>query len=162
PFLVVNRTDGTVTRVDLTDHPGAQTDLLTGGSRGDFAAVDSHGCLYAAQSDSVVVIRHADGTCDLSPTTPGTPLAPGLPVDDVALAGGLAFHGGGLGACVPAKRLVIRLRQRGRVILRVARVYVAGKRVKLLRGVRVTAPIVLTRIPLGAFTVRVVAITADG
>jgi hypothetical protein len=69
PFLMINRIDGTVTRVDLTT--GATTDILTGGTRGDFAAVDSHGCLYVTQSDRIVRITAADGSCNLVPTTPG-------------------------------------------------------------------------------------------
>jgi sugar lactone lactonase YvrE len=69
PFLMINRLDGTVTRVDLAT--GATSDVLTGGTRGDFAAVDSHGCLYATQSDRIVRITAADGSCNLVPTTPG-------------------------------------------------------------------------------------------
>jgi len=158
PFLVVNRTDGTVTRIDLTGPQATQSDILTGGTRGDLAAVDSHGCLYATQSTSVLVIRHSDGTCDLAPTNPGAPLAPGLTIDDVTAGSVLAFHR----TCVPLKRLVIRLRQRGRVRLSVVRVYVGGRRVKLLRGVRVTARIVLTRLPAGRFTVRALGMTTNG
>jgi hypothetical protein len=71
PYLIVNRLDGVVSRVDLTRSPGVTSDVFTGGSRGDFAAVDSHGCLNVTQSDRTVQITAADGSCNLVPTTPG-------------------------------------------------------------------------------------------
>ena len=43
PFVVVNRNDGAVTRADLTTDPIVHQDIFSGGSRGDFAAVDSRG-----------------------------------------------------------------------------------------------------------------------
>jgi hypothetical protein len=71
-FLVANRIDGIVTRVDLGSQPAAgQSNILTGGTRGDFAAADSHGCLYATQSDRLVRIAPADAACQLIPSTPG-------------------------------------------------------------------------------------------
>jgi hypothetical protein len=72
PFLVANRTDGAVTKVEFGGaHPNA-TDIFNGGSRGDFAAIDSHGCLYITQSDRVVRIAPAGAACNLSPSTVGS------------------------------------------------------------------------------------------
>ena len=45
-------------------------DIYTGGSRGDFLTVGPSGCLYATQSDRVIRLTKADGTCSLTPTNP--------------------------------------------------------------------------------------------
>ena len=78
PFLYVNRNDGIITRIDTSALPanaincadaGAPcTNIYTGGSRGDFVTVGPSGCLYATQSDRVIRVTKADGTCSLSPT----------------------------------------------------------------------------------------------
>ena len=79
PFLYVNRNDGIITKIDLTTTPPTFTDIFTGGSRGDFAAVGPDGCLYATQTDRVLKVTNADGTClppplgPLEPTNPTTP-----------------------------------------------------------------------------------------
>ncbi|MDX6224602.1 MAG: hypothetical protein QOE64_978, partial [Frankiales bacterium] len=65
PFLVVARNDGIITRVNLGT-PVTTTDLLTGGSRGDFLAVDSKGCVYPDQSDRVLKLTNPDGKCSTS------------------------------------------------------------------------------------------------
>ncbi|MFL6208935.1 MAG: protease pro-enzyme activation domain-containing protein [Pyrinomonadaceae bacterium] len=80
PFLYVNRNDGIITRIDTSALPpnaincndaGAPcTNIYTGGSRGDFVTVGPSGCLYATQSDRVIRVTKADGTCSLSPTNP--------------------------------------------------------------------------------------------
>jgi hypothetical protein len=71
-FLVVNRIDGFVTRVDFgSQQQPADSDILSGGTRGDFVATDSHGCLYATQTDRVVRIVPANGPCNLASSTPG-------------------------------------------------------------------------------------------
>jgi len=79
PFLYVNRNSGIITRIDTSVLPAngddpcgsACTDIYTGGSRGDFVTVSPFGCLYATQSDRVIKITKADGTCSLSPTNTG-------------------------------------------------------------------------------------------
>ncbi len=78
PFVVTNRNDGIVTRVDLTKTPPTQSDIFTGGSRGDFAAVDSSGCLFITQSSSIVRISGKGNSCAFEPTTPGT--TPGVTI----------------------------------------------------------------------------------
>ncbi len=79
PFLYVNRNDGIITKIDRTTTPPTFTDIFSGGSRGDFAAVGPDGCLYATQTDRVLKVTNADGTClppplgPLEPTNPTTP-----------------------------------------------------------------------------------------
>ena len=58
PFLVVNRTDGVITKVDLQAPGAPQTDIVTGGSRGDLVAAGDDGCLYATQTDSVLRVTN--------------------------------------------------------------------------------------------------------
>jgi hypothetical protein len=66
PFLYVNRQDGIITKIT----PTALTDIFTGGTRGDFAAVGFDGCLYATQTDRIVKVTNADGTCKPPPLGP--------------------------------------------------------------------------------------------
>jgi hypothetical protein len=66
PFLYFNRQDGIITKLT----PTTLTDILTGGSRGDFAAVGSDGCLYATQTDRVIKVTNADGSCQPPPLGP--------------------------------------------------------------------------------------------
>jgi hypothetical protein len=67
-FLAVNGNDGNITKVDLTTH--ATSSILTGGSRGDFVAVGPDKCLYATQTDRVIKVTRADGTCQFVPPPP--------------------------------------------------------------------------------------------
>jgi N-acetylneuraminic acid mutarotase len=80
PFLYVNRNDGIITKIDLTTTPPTFTDIFTGGSRGDFAAVGFDGCLYATQSDRVLKVTNADGTCLPPPLGPLEPTGVGIRV----------------------------------------------------------------------------------
>lgn len=74
-----NRNDGKITKVDLTTSSRTQTDIVTGGSRGDFSAVGPDGCLYATQTATVIKVTNADGTCSFAPTVavPTLRLSPG-------------------------------------------------------------------------------------
>src|SRR5439155_25102700 len=78
PALLANRNDGTITKIDLTTSPPTLTDIAVGGSRGDFSAVGPDGCLYVTQTDRIVKLTNADGTCSLIPTSaaPQLSLAP--------------------------------------------------------------------------------------
>ena len=69
PAIFGNRNDGKITKVDLTKDPVELTDIVTGGTRGDFSAVGPDGCLYATQSQTVAKVTNADGTCSFAPTT---------------------------------------------------------------------------------------------
>jgi sugar lactone lactonase YvrE len=162
PFIVVNRTDGNVTRVDFSKSPPQQSPVLSGGLRGDFVAVDSHGCLFATQTSSVLRIAPPNNHCDLAPSTPvagGAAPAAGIVIDTV---GGVANAGKKARKCVVSGRLVVRVRQRGRVRLKLVRVYVKGRYRKTVRHRRVSAPIVIRRVPLGKFKVKLVARTTRG
>jgi len=77
-FLAVNRNDGVITKVALGTEPPVLSSILTGGSRGDFIAVGPDGCLYATQSQTIVKITRADGSCRFAPTgvVPRIALAP--------------------------------------------------------------------------------------
>jgi hypothetical protein len=154
-YLVANRNDGVVSRVDFGAGAPSQSDIFSGGSRGDFAAVDSHGCLYVTQSDSVVQIRGSDSSCGFEPTTPGS-----APSARVIVASAVQRPAGS--ACTRIQSLRLSLRQQGRVRLRSATVYVNGRRVKQLKRGSVTKPFVLTQLPSSAFTVKVVAVTTKG
>jgi sugar lactone lactonase YvrE len=72
PFLLANRNNGTITKIDLSTSPPTLTDVFTGGTRGDFATVGPDGCLYATQTSSIVKVTNADGSCSLAPTAPDT------------------------------------------------------------------------------------------
>jgi sugar lactone lactonase YvrE len=153
PFVVTNRNDGIVTRVDLTKTPPTQQDIFTGGTRGDFAAVDSAGCLYITQSSSIVRITGTGNTCAFEPTTPGIEPPPGVTI---------TLLGPQPKACTRVHSLKFRIRQRGRVRLRSAKVYVNGRLIKKISGPTITAPIVLHHLPKSNFRLKVVAITAHG
>lgn len=158
PYLVANRNDGIVTKVDFSGGLPSQTDIFSGGSRGDFVAVDSAGCLYITQPASIVRISGADETCALEPSTPGPPPQPSV----IATALGQSRPHSRGQACTRIQSLRLRVRQQGRVRLRSATVYVNGRAVKRLNGVKVTAPFVLTHLPESSFTVEVVAVTTTG
>lgn len=64
--------------------------------------------------------------------------------------------------CVSRRAFRIRLRQPSGVTLVRATVSVNGKRVRVLRGRRLTAPVVLRGLPKGRFTVRIVVTTSTG
>ena len=66
PFLYYNRQDGIITKLT----PTTLTNIFTGGSRGDFATVGPDGCLYATQTDRVIKVTNADGTCKPPPLGP--------------------------------------------------------------------------------------------
>src|SRR6202035_4921865 len=75
PYLMVNSNGGpdggAVYKVDLawpaSGPPTAtvepDTNVFFGGSRGDFETVGPDGCLYFTQSDSIVKLTNADGSC---------------------------------------------------------------------------------------------------
>jgi sugar lactone lactonase YvrE len=160
PYLVANRNDGIVTRVGFgLGIVPSMTNIFTGGSRGDFAAVDSNGCLYITQSASIVRIGRGGQACGLEPTNPGLSPRVALSIS----AGARPKRGGaGVKACVRIGSLRLRVSQRGRVRLRSATVYVNGRRVRQLHGSGVTAPFTLSKLPRSSFTVKIVAVTTSG
>ena len=161
-FLVTNDNNGTVTRVDFGQGPPSENQIFTGGTRGDFAAVDSEGCLYITQSASIVRISGGQ-QCAFEPTTGGSRPPAGIVVSVLGAStttiGRRTTRGA---ACVAAKSLTLRVRQKGRVRLRSVSVYVNGKLVKRLSGTAAQGPIVIRRLPRGPFTVKVIARTTRG
>ena len=85
-FLVVNRNDGIVTLLsNLSAAAPTQTDIFSGGSRGDFVTVGPDGCIYATQTDRIIRLTQADGTCNLAQTG----VRPQLGLSPTAVAGSL-------------------------------------------------------------------------
>jgi sugar lactone lactonase YvrE len=156
PFLIVNRRDGIVTRVDRSGAQTSQTDIFTGGSRGDFSTVDSHGCLYITQQSSVVRISGSDNRCgSFAPTTPGRRPAPGVALTTRGFPTSRQ-------ACTRMQWLALRVAQRGDVRLRSASIYLNGRGVKQVRGRATTATVILSHLPSTSFVLKVVARTDRG
>ena len=65
-------------------------------------------------------------------------------------------------ACASRRNFRIRVKSKRKDPVVRATVHVNGKRVKVLRGKRLTAPVKLTGLPKGRFTVKVVATTRSG
>ncbi|MGI8554133.1 MAG: protease pro-enzyme activation domain-containing protein [Dehalococcoidia bacterium] len=63
PFFLVSRSDGTITKVDSGTSPPALSTVFSGGSRGGLTGVGPDGCFYATQSDRILKVTYADGTC---------------------------------------------------------------------------------------------------
>jgi len=72
--LAVNTNFGTIVEVDnLTAPTPTFTNMITGGSRGDFTTVGRDHCLYATQTDQVLKVTASDGSCPFIPPTACTP-----------------------------------------------------------------------------------------
>lgn len=126
PFLLGVTTTGAIERLDLSTSPATITRVMSGGSRGDLAAVGSDGCLYATQSDRVIRLTRSDGTCRLTPTPP---LGPRFVSFDAAGAGSPAAQA--LEQAVAARTLsILRLAGSARTLTKLRRVKVRA----LLRG----------------------------
>jgi sugar lactone lactonase YvrE len=52
--LLINRNDGVISRIDLTQSPVTVSTFASGGTRGDFVAVSPDGFLFATQTDRIV------------------------------------------------------------------------------------------------------------
>jgi hypothetical protein len=77
-FIYANANNGTITKVDFTVTPATQNAIFTGGTRGDFVNVGPDGCLYATQTDRVLKVTNADGTCLVPPLGPLFPSNPSV------------------------------------------------------------------------------------
>lgn len=151
-FLLLNRTNGIITRLPLNG--GAAQDLVTGGTRGDFSAVGPDGCLYATQTNRVVLVTDLDGSCTnlggpggLASTTPAT----AVKGNDLPAAQG----------CIDRRRFVFHLHHGpGTTVVRV-NVFVNGKRRVHARGKDIKT-VTLKRLPQKKFRVRVVSVHSNG
>jgi uncharacterized repeat protein (TIGR01451 family) len=63
-YLVVDRTDGEIDRLDFDGHI---TPIVTGASRGDLVTVGPDRCIYATLQDRVITLGPATGQCNFSP-----------------------------------------------------------------------------------------------
>jgi hypothetical protein len=98
--------------------------------------------------------RSTGGVPVANPATGGLGVVSGLP--------GLISRKGPALACASRRDFRIRLRVPRGQRLRSAKVYVNGRRVRVLRGRRLTATVDLRHLPRGRFTVRVVGVTSSG
>src|SRR3954447_18590247 len=158
PFVVVNRTDGAVSFVDLRGSSPTNTDLVTGGPRGDFPAVGSDGCFYATQTDRVIKVTDPDGTCGLGAGALGrlfstTPPRP----SGGSNALGLPARKG----CVDRRKFTFRLRHAKRTRIVAADAFVNGRRKVHKRGHSIKR-ITIKKLPKGNFRVRIVARQSNG
>jgi hypothetical protein len=159
PFVVVNRTDGYVTFVDLRGSSPVPTDLVSGGSRGDFPAVGPDGCFYATQTDRIIKVTDPDGSCGLGfgalghlfPTTPPE----GERVSASAL--GLPARKG----CIDRRKFSFRLRHAKGTRIVAADAFVNGKRKVHLRR-RSIKRLTIKKLPKGTFRVRIVTRQSNG
>jgi uncharacterized repeat protein (TIGR01451 family) len=63
-YLVVNRNDGEIDRLDFD---GRLTPVVTGATRGDLATVGPDRCIYATLEDRVIKVGPAMGECGFAP-----------------------------------------------------------------------------------------------
>jgi RHS repeat-associated protein len=68
--LAVNRNDGIITEVDTSATSTMLTNIVEGGTRGDFVTTGPDGCLYATQSNSVEKVTESNGACPFIPSSP--------------------------------------------------------------------------------------------
>ena len=163
PFLVVNRHDGTITRVELT---GARrmTDLVTGGTRGDLSAVGPDGCLYATQTDTIIKVSAASGGCHAaSGADDGGLLGAGLvPTTPPIQPTASQFLKALTSRCAARRSVTLRFRAPGGVALRRARVLLGRRVVRRLGGSALRRPGTLREMPSGALRLTVVGTTRHG
>lgn len=160
PFLIVNRTDGAITRADLGSGTQTYTDLVTGGTRGDFPTVGFDGCMYATQTDLVLKVTDPNGTCGQGAGALGR-LFPTTPEHQTGGANPLGLPSRKKGSCVDRRKFTFRLHHaRGNRIVAVD-AFVNGKRKLHLRR-RSISRITLKRLPKGTFRVRIVSRQSNG
>lgn len=158
PFVIVNRTNGSVTRVDLANGTQSNTDLVTGGSRGDFTTVGFDGCMYATQTDRVLKVTDPNGTCGQGAGLLGK-LFPSTPQH---LTGGSnALRLPSSKGCVDRRKFTFKLHHARRTRIVQADAFVNGKRKVHLRRHSITR-ITLKKLPKGKFRVRIVARQSNG
>jgi DNA-binding beta-propeller fold protein YncE len=159
PFVVVNRTDGYVTFVDLRGSSPVPTDLVSGGTRGDFPAVGPDGCFYATQTDRVIKVTDPDGTCGLGHGSLGQLLASTPPAGEnvSARAIGLPTRKG----CLDRRKFTFRLRHAKGTRIVQADAFVNGRRKLHKRGSNIKK-VAIKRLPKGKFRVRIVTRQSNG
>jgi hypothetical protein len=159
-FLVVNRIDGKISAVDLTTDAHPVSDLMTGGSRGDFVAAGPDGCLYATQTSEILRVSGSDGTC----TAAGTALEPSGVRIIPPSAAFVQISGGSVRAatCRTNRRLKVRFRAPGGVKVRSARIFVKGHYNRKVSGRALRRSVTVRRLPVARFRLTIRATTQSG
>ena len=93
PYVVVNSNNGDIVKIDQTTSPATLTTIYSGGSRGDFVTVGPDACMYATQTDRVIKITNADGSCSFQPiaVAPAVALTPAVIAPDPTQGGTLTL-----------------------------------------------------------------------
>ena len=97
-----------------------------------------------------------------NPNNPKTPVGNTVVVTETAASVQGAAPSKAARVCTSRRSFRIRIRSKRRDPVVRATVSVNGKRVKTLRGKRITAPVVLRGLPKGQFSVRITATTRKG
>lgn len=127
-------------------------------------ATDQRGLPRAGAGAACDIGAHENGAA--APAPPAAPPAP-APVTVAkptppAFVAAAVFRLPSTKRCVSRRNFRIRLRQPRGVTLKEARVFVNAKRVRVVRGKRLTAPVDLRGLPKGRFTVKVTVTATDG
>ena len=165
-FLVVNRRDGAITRIDLDGRGNPTRDLAGGGTRGDLVAVGPDGCLYATQTSEILKITNRDGSCRRGPAQGGGPsggngigigigLVPTtlVPTRPAPRPRALAT------VCRSNRQLVVRYRRTRGVPIAQARVYVGTRLAARVRGTALRRGVTVGGLPSRSFTLTIRAVT---
>lgn len=164
-FLVVNRRDGAITRIELSGQGNPARDLVTAGTRGDLVAVGPDGCLYATQSSEILKITNRDGSCRRGPDRPapanaestgiGNGLVPTtlVPTRPAPRPRALAA------ACLSNRRLVVRYRRTRRPAIVKAQLYVGTRLARTVRGSSLGRGVTIAGLPSRPFTLTIRAVT---
>ncbi|HEX6388929.1 MAG TPA: choice-of-anchor L domain-containing protein [Solirubrobacteraceae bacterium] len=142
--------------------PGAHDLYLSVFDQGD-AILDS-----AVFVDNIKASKVAGTGCKSGATDQATPQPTGTPAGPVGSTPP-AFGPNGVitglpsaKKCLSRRNFRIRIRKRKGRVYQYASVFVNGKRVKVVRGTRLTAPVDLRGLPKGRFTVKIVVLTTTG
>ena len=96
------------------------------------------------------------------PAGPQGPAGPAGPAGAAPKGAVLGSRSSSRRACVSRRHFTIRIRQHKGARIAKATLSLRGKRVRTVKGKRVTAPIVLRGLPKGAFSLRIRAVTTAG
>ncbi len=143
-----------VLRASTTVTPGTRSLFLSVFDQGDHI-LDSTVLL-----DELVVGTAAPGACKAGVTTGPAPFVPGAVPPAFGPGGAISIPSNK--ACVSRRKFRIRIRKRKGVVYETAIVFLNKKRVRLVKGKRLTAPIDLRGLPKGRFTVQITVITTSG
>jgi hypothetical protein len=152
-YIIVNSTNGKISRLD--ERTGAVTELMTGGTRGDFVTVGPDGCYYATQTSTVLRVTNPDGSCA---AIAGAPLVESTPPTETRNQnpGRLPRR-----RCVDRRRFTFKLHHGPTTTVVRVVIFVNGVR-KLVKEGKDIKRVTLKRLPRKKFRVRVVSIHSNG